>query len=207
MNIKGLEKLMEMKFPIMKNTILFRKLSEIPEGHMDAYGDKPLWAMRGFNYKNARLTDEPYTLNEGRVIHGFSRRELRDVFERLQEELAKKGILEEDRIYFVCEVFTDKDALFSGLASKEPYEIWISFFYGNRPSRRDSDPNVSVRIPTFSEKPQLQYVSSLCPDFKSHAIKIAKDLISLPDNTSVDFTCKTDGYFFYHDLWQLANHK
>ena len=204
MNIKGLERLMHLGLPVPRSTILFRTIQEIPSDYLK--DDEPRWFMAGFDYKSCKLTDNPYKITKIRKF-GFSRKELRKTFEQLESRLRSIGTLPEDRLYVLWELHTNANVSFSGFGFKSPYEIMIGFFNGNRPQGRELTPDCSVQILLVGEKPQFQYALSLCRDFRGYAIKIAKDLTILSDNHSVDFTCRNDGYLFYHDLWQIANHK
>lgn len=200
MNIRGYERLIEMKFLVSRKTALFRTLDDIPAGHMDAYGDEPKWFMAGFDYEKNRITDNPYMLYQIRAV-GFSRRDLNRVFRQLEKELESKGVSPQDRMYLVWELHSPDNTDFTGFGFKGNYEIKVDFFDGVRPSRRDANPSFSVNIPTIglSEINQIPEVV-----YKNSAIRIARDLMILPDNTSVDFVCLKDGYLFYSDLWQLA---
>lgn len=198
MNIKGYERLIEMKLPVSRSTALFRTLDDIPAGHMDAYGDEPKWFMAGFDYEKSRITDNPYMIYQVREV-GFSRRDLDKIFRKLEKDLESKGLALHDRMYLVWELHSPDNTDFTGFGFRGAYEIRMDFFNGVRPSRRDTNPSFSVNIPTIG-LPLVHQIPEVV--YKGSAIRIARDLMILPDNASVDFVCLKDGYLFYSDLWQ-----
>jgi len=203
MNIKGLQELIEMELPVMRNTFLFRNLSEIPKSLMDTYGDKPKWIIRGFDDRQ-NITDNPYEFLEERIL-GFKREELKRIFNKLNIKLNKRNLPKQNRIYFVCEVFTDEDVAFSGFALKDTHNsyhnIYIDIYEGNRLSRKDSNPDISFKIPLIGEKPSFLSTPKL--KYKNYAASICKDLMLFEKDPYVDFSCLKEGYFFYHDLGYL----
>ncbi len=198
MNILGLQRLIEMELPIMRNTFLFRNLSDIPNAHMQVYGNQPRWIMRGFG-GGVKITDSPYDVKEERIL-GFPKERLGEVFNEINKGLDRRRIPTFKRLYFVAEVFLNPDVEFSGQALKNG-NVYVDICKGIKPSRTDWDPDISFTIPLVggrimcSEIPQLEHRPS--------AVRIARDLRVLPETTYVDFTCLNDGYFFYHDLGQI----
>ena len=204
MNIKGLERLMEFKLPVMRNLYLFRELSEIPPEHMDIYQDESQWSMRGFNYERCKLSDHPHLVNEIRNIHGFSKGELEGVFEEVKNGLDNQCVPISSRKYFVCEVFKTKDVIFTGLSSRDSQNIYIDFFRGNRPSRKDWKPDARIRIPIiFGDKPTFSHAQIISSDihiYEDSIRKISEDMMILSEDACTDFCKMKDGYLFYHDL-------
>ena len=197
MNIKGLQVLVGQGFPVLRNLVLFRDLSEIPASHMDAYGNQPRWAMRGFDDRGS-VNDSPYGLREAKTVHSFPRGKLKKVFGQVNKALDKGGVPKDSRTYLVCEVFTDNDVDFSGFAFRDQENTYIDIKKGNRPSRKDWDPDEAFVVPTLG-RPLFSAIPA-DSEYRDSAVRIVRDMIRLPENTNVDFTGLKDRYFFYHDM-------
>lgn len=202
MNIKGYEQLYELGFPVQKNAILFRRLEDIPAGHIDIYQDNPCWAMRGFDYKNSSVYDNPYVLRETNGFHGFNRRELKKTFKNVNRELDLKSIPIEDRIYIMCELFTDSNTQLSGIAFRDRAIIYIDIKNGNRPSKRDWKADHSIKT-LLDSNGKIVKIENPEEKFIPLVNTICNDLMILGERTCLDFSQLTDGYFFYHDMFKV----
>lgn len=197
MNVKGLQRLIKEGLPVMRNTFLFRAISEIPAGHMYAYGDEERWAMRGFDDRQT-INDSPYDLKEARAL-AFSRKQLAEVFAVINNELAERNVSPFNRLFFVCEVFTDNDVAFSGIVQKDRYDMVIDLQDANRPSRKDWTPDFSYQIPIL-EGEKLRFSDLAGKPHREEIIRISQDMLCLPEGAYADFVKVKDGCFFYHDL-------
>src|SRR3989344_305902 len=150
MNIKGLLELKRRGLLILRNTVVFSDLSEIPQAHLDKYGDEKRWVMRGFD-ADVQITDSPYKIKDPRV-YGFSKHQLNEVFDTINKLLDEKQI-QSKRVYIICEVFFDDDVTFSSHTLKNGNLVYIDIANGNRPSNVDWTPDKSFIIDL--SKPQI----------------------------------------------------
>jgi len=196
MNITGLIFMKEKGMPLMENLIIFRNLSEIPILHLQKYGDKKLWAMRGFDDRT-KITDSPYKIKNPR-IHGFSKEELPEKFKQLNEEMDKLDMPPKHRIFLICRVFYNEDVEFSGHAYRQDDIIFVDILKGNRPSGQDWTPEISFKIQIINIRPRYSAIEESI--FREYIVRICKDLLNLDNKAYLDFTRFKEGYFFYHDL-------
>jgi len=112
MNIKGLMFLQENNFPIMMDTLFFRKLSEIPSEYLEKYGDDKKWAMQGFS-NQTKITNHPYEINKS-VVRGFPKEEIFEVFGKINNDMDKLEIPCDERIFLICRVFSNDNVKISG---------------------------------------------------------------------------------------------
>jgi hypothetical protein len=196
MNIKGVQLLKEKGLPVMENLFIFRTLEEIPKEHLGRYEDKKLWAMRGFDDRT-QISDSPYNIKDVRY-HGFSKDELENVFVKINEELEKKEIPKENRIFLIARVFYDEDVEFSGHVFRENDYIYVDILKGNRPSGRDWTPHVSFKIKVVNNAPLISSIEE--NELKKPAIELCEDILKFGNKAYLDFTKFRKGYFFYHDL-------
>ena len=186
----------EKGMPIMENTFIFRNLSEIPNSHLQKYGDKKLWAIRGFDDRT-KLSDSPYKIKNPRN-HGFSKEELPEKFKQINEELDKLEIPKEHRIFLICRVFYNEDVEFSGHAYYPDDIIFVDILKSNRPSGKDWTPDWSFKIQIINNRPLYSSIEE--SNFMEYIVRICKDILKFENKTYLDFTKFKEGYFFYHDL-------
>ena len=195
MNIKGVLELQKRGLPIMRNFFLFRKTDEISTRVLNAYGEDKRWAMRGFDDRTS-ISDLPYKIKDFRE-HGFSKSEIRRIYDKLNGLMEKAGVPEGYRGFFICEVFFDKDVEMSGHALKDKEHIYIDILNGNRPSGKDWTPHYSFKIDAREGKIDGKDRGN---KYISYVQRIIKDILNFPINAYVDFTLLKDGYLFYHDF-------
>ncbi len=186
----------EKGMPLMENIFVFRNLNEIPNSHLQKYGDKKLWAMRGFDDRT-KLSDSPYKIKNPRT-HGFSEDELPEKFKQINLEMDKLEIPKENRIFLICRVFYNEDVEFSGHAYKHGDIIFVDILKSNRPSGRDWTPDLSFKIQIINNRPLYSSIED--SNFREYVVRICKDILKFEDKAYLDFTKFKEGYFFYHDL-------
>lgn len=196
MNITGLLLMKEKGMSIMENTFIFKTLKEIPNSHLQKYGNKKLWAIRGFDDRT-KLSDSPYKIKNPRV-YGFSKDELPEKFKQINEALDKLEIPKENRIFLICRVFYNQDVEFSGHAYIHNDIIFIDILKSNRPSGEDWTPDLSFKIKIINNRPI--YSSIQDSNFRDYVVRICKVILKFENKTYLDFTNLKEGYFFYHDL-------
>ena len=194
MNIKGLQLLNEKGLPVIRSLFIFRGLSEISKEHINKYGDSPVWAIRGFDDR-LKINASPYIVKNFR-IHEFSKDELKEKFDLINSKLEEINVPKENRIFFICEYFSD--AKFSGHAIFKDDFIYIDILNANRPSQKDWTPDVSFKIKMVNGRPLFAHIEE--NKYEDYLAKICKDIIKFNEGAYIDFTLLRDGYFFYHDL-------
>ena len=191
MNFRGILHLQEKELPIMENTLFFKEPSEIPDKHLDSYGEENKWAMVGFP-SDTKITDNPYKIKKFRR-HGFSKNRVEEIFNDINFHMDKNDNASEDRFFLICRLFNSEEVKISGHIFKKNGRIIIDICEGNRPSGRDWTPDLSYIIDKFD---------SFQKEVKYHKFVklILEHLSKLDDGAYLDFTVLQDNRLFYHDL-------
>lgn len=196
MNLKGLKILKERGITIMKDTLFFRNLKDVPKSLIDDYANKKTMSVRGFDDR-VKISDSPYNIISPWKAC-FSSEELKEKFLEVDKVLQDKGVPQEHREFFVCEGWSNDEVEFSGHAHLHDNVIHVDIMHGNRPHLRDWTPNFSLTIKVINGRPLFSGLQM--GSYSDYVIDICKNIVSLYDNSYIDFTKLKSGRFVYHDL-------
>ena len=196
MNLNGLMLLKDHGVTIMKDTLFFRSIDEIPLQIIEDYRNKSTMALRGFDDR-VKITDSPYGVKSPWVAN-FSSGELIEKFSELNKRMGDLKIPSENRLFLVCEGWSNEEVEFSGHAFLHDGVIDIDIIKGNKPHQRDWNPNLSLRVPVHNNRPLLSEIDM--EEFSDYILDICRTILRFHDKTYLDFTKLKSQRFVYHDL-------
>jgi hypothetical protein len=195
MNLKGLQLLKSRGISIQKDLTFFRELSELPKVLLEKYEQKIMW-LAGFDDQMS-INHHPYQTKCAHKYR-FLGKEFAENFLELNEKMRDLGIPQENRIYSICESWTDSMVEFAGHAYYMGGRIEVDAKEGNRPPKSDWTPDMSLSLAVHNRRPLTFGV-----EFGKHEdalMDICRTLISLGEGAYIDFTMLKEGRMVYHDL-------
>ncbi len=194
MNIKGIQFLEKQGFPLMKDTLIFKFLSDVPESYQEKYRGHKRLHLQACDDR-CSITDYSYTLNKHHV-RGFPTEKLKKKFTFVNRKMDKFGVPNKNRIYLSCRSTFDHDLLCSGRAVVLNNAIHVDLEHKNMLGHKKEKLTSSYEVPVVNNKPFTAHIE----EHKDYIRKVAYDVLSLHRPVYVNFSVLKDGYLYYNDL-------